>query len=365
VLALATLAAWLPVSVEAADVWSRPQKTVAKNQKSSTLKFTKPSVPGRRVDTAVRPTVYEGNDLRLAANSEGQARIRSIMVNRGEATDEVRSAQLTGETGAAGSTDASTGTASDSQSPFVDTPEPPATTLEPDALPMPEGLQNGVPETEPNTLRQPAGQQQPTRPQFPAPSQPEQTPPTEFQPQVGPPVTAAPADIPEPSETVMEVEQEKAQKFCADSLQNLRAKTINTLSLEISVTGTEGSDFPFECSIDNGTWHEGRSWCQTTYQWKASALCHKPLYFEDEQTERYGHSFTPCFGPFIAGAHFFTRVPILPYCMGVEPPHECIYALGHYRPGNCAPYMCNPIPWSFRGALFQAGAVTGVAAAIP
>jgi hypothetical protein len=51
--------------------------------------------------------------------------------------------------------------------------------------------------------------------------------------------------------------------------------------------------------------------------------------------------------------------------MGVEPPCECIYALGHYRPGNCAPYMCNPVPLSFRGALFEAGVVTGTAAALP
>jgi hypothetical protein len=51
--------------------------------------------------------------------------------------------------------------------------------------------------------------------------------------------------------------------------------------------------------------------------------------------------------------------------MGVEPPHECIYALGHYRPGSCAPYMCNPIPISCRGAAIQAAAVTGAVYAIP
>jgi hypothetical protein len=51
--------------------------------------------------------------------------------------------------------------------------------------------------------------------------------------------------------------------------------------------------------------------------------------------------------------------------MGVEPPTECVYALGHYRPGSCAPYMCDPIPISYRGALFQAGAVVGAAAVLP
>jgi hypothetical protein len=132
----------------------------------------------------------------------------------------------------------------------------------------------------------------------------------------------------------------------------------------ITVTGEEGADFPYECTLGE-SWHEGRCWEQNTYMWKASALCHKPLYFEEEQLERYGHSFAPCFQPFVSGAHFFTRPFVLPYCMGVEPPCECIYALGHYRPGNCAPYMCNPIPLSPRGALFQAGAVVGTAAALP
>ena len=103
----------------------------------------------------------------------------------------------------------------------------------------------------------------------------------------------------------------------------------------------------------------------TTYTWQATGICHKPLYFEDEQLERYGHSFAPCCQPLISGAHFFTRLPVLPYCMGVSPPMECEYALGHYRPGSCAPYMLNPVPISARGALFQAGAVVGTAALLP
>jgi hypothetical protein len=140
---------------------------------------------------------------------------------------------------------------------------------------------------------------------------------------------------------------------------------VDKVNLNIVITGTEGEDFPFECTIDDGQMFGGRCWDQVTYMWKASALCHKPLYFEDEQLERYGHSFSPCFQPFISGAHFFTRPFVLPYCMGVEPPCECVYALGHYRPGNCAPYMCNPIPLSPRGAVFQAGAVVGTAAILP
>ena len=164
---------------------------------------------------------------------------------------------------------------------------------------------------------------------------------------------------------MIQEEGERAKESCEKSLENLRAYTVDKVKLDISIIGTEGEDYPFECAIDDGTMHAGRCWDQTTYMWKASALCHKPLYFEEEQLERYGHSFSPCFQPFISGAHFFVTLPVLPYCMGVEPPCECVYALGHYRPGNCAPYMCNPVPLSLRGALFEAGAVTGAAAALP
>jgi hypothetical protein len=192
----------------------------------------------------------------------------------------------------------------------------------------------------------------------------------QYQP-VLPSGTKAPAQVdtgPEapltPTATV-ESEKGRAKESCDKSLENLRAYTVDKVKLNITIEGVEGKDYPFECSIDDGQQFKGRCWDQTTYMWKASAMCHKPLYFEEEQLERYGHSFSPCFQPFVSGAHFFCTLPVLPYCMGVEPPCECIYALGYYRPGSCAPYMCNPVPLSLRGALFEAGAVTGAAAALP
>lgn len=75
--------------------------------------------------------------------------------------------------------------------------------------------------------------------------------------------------------------------------------------------------------------------------------------------ERYGHMAGPWVQPFASGAHFFLTVPILPYKMGLELPNECLYTLGYYRPGSCAPYLFDPIPISLRGALFEAGAWVG------
>lgn len=117
-----------------------------------------------------------------------------------------------------------------------------------------------------------------------------------------------------------------------------------------------------------GTGYEkfvGRNFVPSQVQWTASGLCHKPAYFEDPQLERYGHEVGPVLQPLLSTAHFFGNVAILPYKMGIHPPNECQYSLGYIRPGNCAPYMMQPFPWSLRGAAAQAGFVTGAAALIP
>lgn len=136
-------------------------------------------------------------------------------------------------------------------------------------------------------------------------------------------------------------------------------KRINAITNEIAPTPGE---FPQECGLGDGVF-EGRCFPMVTYAWKASGLCHKPLYFEEVHLERYGHTTRPLTQPFVSGAHFFGSAIMLPYQMGIDPPWECEYPLGYYRPGNCAPMMVRPFPWSLRGAALQAGAVVGVGAA--
>lgn len=123
-------------------------------------------------------------------------------------------------------------------------------------------------------------------------------------------------------------------------------------------------NIPLKCGTGNIS-YEGRSHMHSVVQWKAPGHCHKPLYFEQPQLERYGHTAGPVIQPLISSAHFFTNIGILPYKMGIHPPNECQYSLGYYRPGNCAPYMMQPFPWSLRGAATQAGAVVGLGALVP
>jgi len=151
---------------------------------------------------------------------------------------------------------------------------------------------------------------------------------------------------------------------CEQLYEAVRADTIKNISLDIRLKGTAGEDYPLECTGRHLAF-QPRAWAQTVYLWKAAGLCHKPLYFEQVQLERYGHDWGPALQPLVSGAHFFGTVPILPYKMGLETPQECVYALGYYRPGSCAPYMIEPLGFTWRAAAFQAGAVTGAAAAIP
>ncbi|HBJ36847.1 MAG TPA: hypothetical protein DDZ51_19240 [Planctomycetaceae bacterium] len=121
---------------------------------------------------------------------------------------------------------------------------------------------------------------------------------------------------------------------------------------------------PKECLIDQPQF-QPRQWEPSKITWKASNLIHKPLYFEEVNLERYGHTAGPILQPVVSSAHFFANIAVLPYKMGVHLPNECQYALGYYRPGDCAPWITQPVPLSLRGALFQAGAVAGAVALIP
>jgi hypothetical protein len=133
-------------------------------------------------------------------------------------------------------------------------------------------------------------------------------------------------------------------------------KKISEISYNIT---PEVGSLPQECSLGGGPFQR-RCFVPMTFTWKASGLCHKPLYFEDEDLDRYGHTWGPFLQPVLCGAHFFASIGMLPYNIGLQPPTECIYSLGYYRPGSCAPYKIDPMPITVRAAACEAGAATGI-----
>lgn len=159
-------------------------------------------------------------------------------------------------------------------------------------------------------------------------------------------------------------EQRESEENCRQELLGIEADRISSIDLSIRVKGNAGEDYPFECAVSTKN-HQPRQWPQVTYNWKAAALCHKPLYFEQVQLERYGHSWGPYVQPLMSGVHFFGTIPFLPYKMGIRTPNECVYSLGYYRPGSCAPYMIDPISFTWRAAMFEGAAATGISFIIP
>ena len=151
---------------------------------------------------------------------------------------------------------------------------------------------------------------------------------------------------------------------CRDELDSLFGDRIAAIDLDIRVGGRPGNDYPCECRLE-GPDFQPRRFAGTTFTWKAAGNCHKPLYFEDWQLERYGHSHGGLADPFISAAHFFVTLPVLPYKMGVELPWECVYPLGYYRPGSCSPWMVPAVPISLRGFAVEAATITGIVFLVP
>jgi len=158
---------------------------------------------------------------------------------------------------------------------------------------------------------------------------------------------------------------------CADEAEDCREELLRrqedrlaSIDLDIRVGGRPGNDYPCECRLEGETFEPRRFAC-TTFTWKAAGYCHKPLYFEDWQLERYGHSHGGLADPFLSAAHFFVTLPVLPYKVGVELPWECVYPLGYYRPGSCSPWMVPAVPISPRGFAVEAATITGFLFVLP
>ncbi len=151
-------------------------------------------------------------------------------------------------------------------------------------------------------------------------------------------------------------------KFHCPSPQDKEFYTpLEDLSVDISPPDADRDPLPPECTVGDDHLEAGlpRAWAPVTFTWKASGLCHKPLYFQQRHVERYGHSWGPLLQPAMSHANFYASVIALPYKMGLTPPNECQYTLGFYRPNSCAPYMLDPLPLSVRAGLWEAGAWVG------
>ena len=178
-----------------------------------------------------------------------------------------------------------------------------------------------------------------------------------------PPTEVAPMPLPLTNGEAKKLD-EKIAYDCKAAREELKRKKLSSIDLDIEVRARKGFEVPRDCRLEDDPF-QPRNWEGTDFVWTASGLCHKPLYFEERQLERYGHSTGPYTQPLVSGAHFFGSVLMLPYNMGLKLPGECEYALGHYETGSCAPYMIPALPITARAVLFEAGAAAGLVYLLP
>ena len=108
-----------------------------------------------------------------------------------------------------------------------------------------------------------------------------------------------------------------------------------------------------------------RDFPESIFVWEASNLTYNPLYFQDPQLERYGHTHHPLIQPFVSSGRFGLQLVGLPYQMAIDPIDTCVYSLGYYRPGECAPRKYYQIPINEDALGAEALFLTGLIAIFP
>lgn len=144
------------------------------------------------------------------------------------------------------------------------------------------------------------------------------------------------------------------------------------VDVRVNIAPTEGAlpeNVAFECKDEIASTLDPRmiaGWSGYDKHWAATGFYHRPLYFQEINAERYGYTCGYCVQPLISGARFFGTIAALPYLMVAQPPCECVYSLGHYRPGTaCTPWQCHRPAARLGAGVAQALVVVGLIVLIP
>ena len=179
----------------------------------------------------------------------------------------------------------------------------------------------------------------------------------------------SPSDLPEAE--VNSIPAQNDERSLAPLTQkainrDARAVSISTVGIGTGVVpvieGLESEDQPAAVAMPNGYDRQAIALCK---QWRAPEICHNPLYFEETMLERNGHVRFGCFQGMASGARFFTTLTLMPYLKTLRPKHSCVYNLGHWRPGTCAPKLRNRLPYDRNAALVQTSAAAAFFWATP
>jgi hypothetical protein len=166
-----------------------------------------------------------------------------------------------------------------------------------------------------------------------------------------------PAQLPKVTQIMPFLDYEPDPKVAAeDPCQNLCPRPDGA---PCKTPDGKGPECPKEIQLSSDAF-QPRLFPASTYTWQASNVFYQPLYFEDPDHERYGHSYPFFIQPIVSSVRFTVQAIGLPYQMVIDPPCCRVYPLGFYRPGECAPKLIYQIPWNTEAAAVEAGAITGV-----
>lgn len=88
------------------------------------------------------------------------------------------------------------------------------------------------------------------------------------------------------------------------------------------------------------------------FYWESSALCHKPIYFEDWRLERAARAYRPAVQFPLSFGKYYSRFAAAPALLVVHPPWTKIYVLGY---GRASEELVNhpvpfPLEWTGKNA---------------
>jgi hypothetical protein len=110
--------------------------------------------------------------------------------------------------------------------------------------------------------------------------------------------------------------------------------------------------------------YTGRAWPKQQTFAEPNYVCHRRLYFEQKNEERYGWDLG-VIQPIVSTAYFFGDFVTLPYKFGTEPCrwYEC--SAGQCLPGQPTPYLIYPPQPSITGIVTEAAIVGALFAIFP
>ena len=105
-------------------------------------------------------------------------------------------------------------------------------------------------------------------------------------------------------------------------------------------------------------------WGWQNANWSPARFYTNPLYFEQDNLERFEPTSPAWARPAISYAQFLGTIPVLPYKMGAHSPRERMFTIGHYPEGQR--FQRSRDAGNIRkGILFQSVATTGLIFVIP